>query len=67
MSAGSVERGEIYPINPSSVLAVLALAPQPDEEVLDLAAAPGGKTLLMAAAMDNRGRIAAGSAMWTFT
>ncbi|MFP6837539.1 MAG: RsmB/NOP family class I SAM-dependent RNA methyltransferase [Pseudomonadales bacterium] len=59
MSAGSVERGEIYPINPSSVLAVLALAPQPDEEVLDLAAAPGGKTLLMAAAMDNRGRIAA--------
>jgi 16S rRNA (cytosine1407-C5)-methyltransferase len=59
MDSESVRKGDIYPINPSSVLAVLALAPQPDEEVLDLAAAPGGKTLLMAAAMENRGRIAA--------
>ena len=53
------EHGGVYPINPSSVLAVLALAPQPGEEILDLAAAPGGKTLLMAAAMDNVGRLAA--------
>lgn len=35
--------GSIYPVNPSSVVAVQNLAPQPDEEVLDLAAAPGGK------------------------
>ena len=54
-----VEAGGIYPLNPSSTLAVAALAPQPDEELLDLAAAPGGKTLLMAAAMNNSGRIAA--------
>jgi len=54
-----VGSGEVYPLNPSSVLAVLALAPQADEELLDLAAAPGGKTLLMAAAMNNSGRIAA--------
>ena len=51
--------GAVYPINPSSVLAVLALDPQPDEEILDLAAAPGGKTLLTAAAMGNSGRVAA--------
>lgn len=54
-----VEAGGIYPLNPSSTLAVAALAPRADEELLDLAAAPGGKTLLMAAAMKNSGRIAA--------
>ena len=45
--------------NPSSLLAVLALSPQPGEEILDLGAAPGYKTLQMACAMNNRGRIAA--------
>ncbi len=52
-------QGIVYPINPASVVAVANLAPQIGEEVLDLAAAPGGKTLLMAAAMNNSGRIAA--------
>ena len=52
-------RGRIYLLNPSSVLAVRALDPQPSEEVLDLAAAPGGKTVLMAAGMANRGSILA--------
>ncbi|NIP16563.1 MAG: RsmB/NOP family class I SAM-dependent RNA methyltransferase [Pseudomonadales bacterium] len=50
--------GQIYPINPSSLLAVAVLAPQAGEEVLDLAAAPGGKTIVAAAAMANQGRIA---------
>ena len=52
-------QGIVYPINPASVVAVANLAPREGEEVLDLAAAPGGKTLLMAAAMKNSGRIAA--------
>lgn len=43
----------------SSQWAVWLLDPQPGEEVLDLAAAPGGKTALIAAAIANRGRIAA--------
>ena len=51
--------GVVYPINPSSVVAVTSLAPEMGEEILDLAAAPGGKTLLIAAAMNNSGRIAA--------
>lgn len=55
----AVAGGAIYPINPSSVLAARSLNVAGATEVLDLAAAPGGKTLLLAAAMGNRGRIAA--------
>ena len=51
--------GWMYPLNPSSMLAVEALAPGPGEEILDLAAAPGGKTVALAARMRNSGRIAA--------
>ena len=51
--------GWMYPLNPSSMLAVVALAPGPHEEILDLAAAPGGKTVALAARMGNSGRIAA--------
>lgn len=51
--------GRIYIQNPSSMIPPIALAPQPGEEVLDLAAAPGGKTLHMADMMNNRGRIGA--------
>jgi len=59
MRADATLAGSLYPQNPSSVLATRVLAPEPDEEVLDLAAAPGGKTLQMAALMHNTGRIAA--------
>ena len=59
MTHPAVASGAAYPTNPSSVLAARALAVQPDQEVLDLAAAPGGKTLQLAMAMANRGRIAA--------
>lgn len=52
-------QGQVYIQNPSSLLAVRLLDAQPGEEVLDLAAAPGGKTIALAVAMQNRGRLAA--------
>lgn len=51
--------GRIYLLNPASAVAVQALAPRPGERVLDLAAAPGGKTILTAAQMENQGTILA--------
>jgi 16S rRNA (cytosine1407-C5)-methyltransferase len=52
-------RNEIYLQNTSSMLAAWLLAPQPSDEVLDLAAAPGSKTLMLASMMGDVGRIAA--------
>jgi len=52
-------QGLFYIQDPSTLLAVEALNPQPDEHILDLCAAPGGKTTFMAQKMSNRGRIVA--------
>ncbi|MFC4161128.1 RsmB/NOP family class I SAM-dependent RNA methyltransferase [Chitinimonas lacunae] len=51
--------GRLYLQNLSSQLAPLLLDPQPGETVLDLAAAPGGKTSQIAAMMANQGRLSA--------
>jgi 16S rRNA C967 or C1407 C5-methylase (RsmB/RsmF family) len=55
----AVMDGRVYIQGLSSLLAVTVLAPQPGEAVLDLAAAPGGKTLHMAAMMQKQGRLSA--------
>ncbi|WP_353662243.1 RsmB/NOP family class I SAM-dependent RNA methyltransferase [Hydrogenimonas sp. SS33] len=47
--------GDIYIQSLSSMLAPLMLSPKPGETVLDLTAAPGGKSLMMAAQMQNEG------------
>ena len=41
----------------SSFLPVMALAPQPNEKVLDMASAPGGKTTYLAALLQNTGTV----------
>jgi len=52
-------QGRIYIQSLSSLLAPLVLNPHPGEEILDLAAAPGGKTCQIACMIQNNGRIAA--------
>lgn len=47
--------GAYYMQEPSAMSAVTVLAPRPGERVLDLCAAPGGKSTQIAAALDGRG------------
>jgi len=51
--------GRLYIQNLASMVAPMLLSPEPGETVLDLAAAPGGKTLQLAGMMQNRGWLSA--------
>lgn len=51
--------GRIYIQSPASMVPALLLGARPGETVLDLAAAPGGKTLQLAADMENHGTLSA--------
>ncbi len=53
------DSGRIYLQNPSSMLAPWLLDARPGETVLDLAAAPGGKTTQLAEQMQNTGQLSA--------
>ncbi len=52
-------RGAITPQSRGSMLAGRLLAPEPGDRVLDLCAAPGGKTTHIAALIEDRGRVLA--------
>lgn len=51
------QEGLFYIQDPAARQAVLAAAPRPGEKVLDLCAAPGGKSFAAAIAMENKGHI----------
>lgn len=52
-------RGEYYVQEESATLPVKALKPQPGEKVLDMCAAPGGKTTQIADQINNKGAVIA--------
>lgn len=53
------EKGEIYLQSLSSMLPPIILEPQVEENILDMAAAPGGKTTQMAAITNNKAFVTA--------
>ena len=59
-SLGSLRDGWFYIQDPSTLLAVRELGAQPGQTILDLCAAPGGKTTFLAQQMNNEGKIIAG-------
>ena len=56
---GSFREGGFYVQDPSTLMAVQLLDPQPGERILDLCSAPGGKTLAIAERLKNTGSIVA--------
>ena len=55
----SFQQGFFYIQDPSTLLAVRELDPQPGEAILDMCAAPGGKLSYIAQLMGNQGRLVA--------
>ena len=58
-SLSSFRDGLFYVQDPSSLMSVALLNPQPGQAVLDLCAAPGGKTCYIAERMNNNGQLTA--------
>ncbi|EKX47288.1 hypothetical protein GUITHDRAFT_157619 [Guillardia theta CCMP2712] len=58
-SLDSFKRGLFYVQDPSTLLSVKVLDPQPGESILDLCSAPGGKSCYIAQRMEDKGKLIA--------
>ena len=56
-SSAAWKAGRFYVQDPATMLACAFLAPQPNERVADLCAAPGGKALVLAGALGGTGQL----------
>ena len=54
-----VKQGQCFVQDRGAGIAVKLLSPEPEESILDVCAAPGGKSMQIAGLMQNRGRIVA--------
>ena len=57
LNTQAFKEGRFYIQDLASQLAVLALEPKPGDSVIDMCAAPGGKSLLAVQCMENQGRL----------
>lgn len=57
LSTAAFKEGKFYIQDLASQLAVLVLEPRPGDSVIDMCAAPGGKSLLAVQLMENSGRL----------
>jgi 16S rRNA (cytosine967-C5)-methyltransferase len=55
----SFQEGWFYVQDPSTLLAVQAMKPEPGQTILDWCAAPGGKTTYLAQRLNNQGQVVA--------
>ena len=59
ISLDCYKKGYIYMQNPATFLSALLIEPKPNDNILDMCAAPGGKSMMIQSMMNNKSNITA--------